>query len=1080
MLVVIRSPCPTLDLAAIPTEAGDLLSLLTADSPACLWIVPTQRRRRFLERSWTSIAGTSAALTPNFATLEGFVNQALGYSFQSRYHIGGGERLLRVARAWQEVVGQPADAALLPQLDRFLRDFQACGLAASERARDRFQRVVAAFRSSLAADRRVDRMTGIGALLAECADSASGPCRLFFPRWKLIFFEGFHRLEPIELDLIAAVSQLAPTALWMVDADVSALWRTRSSAASSSRHPLEAAVRRLKAKAGDSAVVRPAPVAASSLADVGRSLGQREPTLFEQPAEIYVGTAPNIAAEMASVADQIKHDYRAAQAAGQSFRLSDVAVVLPGPWYDAAVREAFPRTGLEFNLAGQALTVGSSRPARVLLGAIQLSRGQWRRDLLADFLHHPLVKLRLDAAHRIDELLAEPPRERRRLSSNVWLDHWRRLLDQYRLRIEGWREGTWEIPETISQSPDEYADEQEAILNETRQLVESIAKLFAPVAHLERAATSPKKESELSDLAEACRGLLEHLQIEDWLEPPEFSAGTENAEIGYPTPWVEYEKDQQAYRQLSAIIDRLKTLPRDRLPIGRAGVVDAMQTLSLLLDSESYQIRTEDDAGVQLLGARELRGLSYRHVYVVGLVEGWVPGVIEEGALAGQRQAIRELREQLAAKEEDAAFLFTQIFESARERLIFSRPLQDGDLPLLPSRFLQQVIDRCSPLPWYPPSSITRSHEWSDRIGAAWKATAGDVDTFSQRMPTIDSSTTQSIARWQARLDQPTSIRLASQALKAALLGPNRPFSPSMLETYAACPFRYFASRVLRLSEPDDDTTRLDYGSLVHKVFELFYAARRRGYDIPDQTPLAPTGPQDREMLVQIFRDEWERLPAGLLPPVLARLFETGNGVADLFIEAAAELESGSFGNLLNEHVLADSRGRTVNIGNDNSGRQVLITGKIDRLDADRENPHRAIIIDYKTGRPPLSKDCDAKIDDGRFLQLPLYAAVLNRTGAAEAVGAAYVYLNERTEEASKAILRVGDVPAGSDSTAKGPQRPLDGEAAITTALAFVDQIRAGDFALTRFDPVSEPRTCECTAFCAYRHACRQPNGLRT
>lgn len=712
MLLVIRSPCPTLDLAAIPAEAERWLSLLTAESPACQWIVPTQRRRRYLERSWTSIAGASAALTPNFATLEGFVNQSLGYSFQSRYHVGGGERLLRVARAWQEVVGQPADAALLPQLDRFLRDYQACGLPASDRARDCFQRVVAAFRSSLAADHRVDRMTGVGALVDEIADPTSGPARLYFPRWKLIFFEGFHRLEPIELDLIAAVSQLTPTCLWMVDADVSALWRTRSSAATS-RHPLEAAVRQLKAKARDAVVIRPAPIAASALAEVGRSLGRSEPSLFDQPAEIYVGTAPNIAAEAAAVADQIKHDYRAAQAAGQPFRLSDVAVVLPGPWYDAAVREAFPRTGLEFNLAGQALTVGSSRPARVLLGAIQLSRGQWRRDLLADFLHHPLVKLRLDAAHRIDELLAEPPRERRRLNSSVWLDHWRRLIDQYRLRIEGWREGTWEIPETISQTADEYADEQEAILNETRQLVESIAKLLTPVAQLERAVTAPKKECELSDLAEACRGLLDHLQIEAWLEPPEFTAASENAEIGYPTPWVEYEKDQQAYRQLSAIIDRLKTLPRDRLPVGRAGVVDAMQTLGLLFDSESYQIRTEDDAGVQLLGARELRGLSFRHVYVVGLVEGWVPGVIEEGALSGQRQAIRELREQLAAKEEDAAFLFTQIFESARERLVFSRPLQDGDLPLLPSRFLQQVIDRCSPRPWIPPFAITRSHEWS-------------------------------------------------------------------------------------------------------------------------------------------------------------------------------------------------------------------------------------------------------------------------------------------------------------------------------------------------------------------------------
>src|SRR5207253_2731058 len=82
--------------------------------------------------------------------------------------------------------------------------------------------------------------------------------------------------------------------------------------------------------------------------------------------------------EVEATAGQIKADYLDSQNTNRPLRLSDVAVIIPGPDYDPLIREVFPRAGLEFNLAGRALLVATSRPARVLLAAIDLIQGRWR------------------------------------------------------------------------------------------------------------------------------------------------------------------------------------------------------------------------------------------------------------------------------------------------------------------------------------------------------------------------------------------------------------------------------------------------------------------------------------------------------------------------------------------------------------------------------------------------------------------------------------------------------------------------------------------------------------------------------
>ena len=132
------------------------------------------------------------------------------------------------------------------------------------------------------------------------------------------------------------------------------------------------------------------------------------------PPGLFLTTALTALEEVEQVAAFIKADARQARDAGLSRRLSEVAVVIPGPAYDPLIREVFPRAGLPFNLAGRALDLASSRPARLLLSALALIQGQWRADLLLDFLLQPVVRRSLAEAEQLHALFEERPRQRQR------------------------------------------------------------------------------------------------------------------------------------------------------------------------------------------------------------------------------------------------------------------------------------------------------------------------------------------------------------------------------------------------------------------------------------------------------------------------------------------------------------------------------------------------------------------------------------------------------------------------------------------------------------------------------------------
>jgi RecB family exonuclease len=218
---------------------------------------------------------------------------------------------------------------------------------------------------------------------------------------------------------------------------------------------------------------------------------------------------------------------------------------------------------------------------------------------------------------------------------------------------------------------------------------------------------------------------------------------------------------------------------------------------------------------------------------------------------------------------------------------------------------------------------------------------------------------------------------------------PGATTSPTALESYAACGFRYFLASVLRLrgvEEPADAVTMApaERGTLVHRVLERFFSEQRgRGRPSAGER----WGYADVEQLLQILEDEYARLRtlgrAGL--DVFAGL-QRGQLRADLaaFLELDSEFRART-GAIPSEFELRLTPTSLNGVG---------LTGFVDRLDRTPDGK-RAWVIDYKTGAAYDKPDETDPFAGGTRLQLPVY--VLAAAGA-EQVQALYWFVSRRGE----------------------------------------------------------------------------------
>ena len=233
----------------------------------------------------------------------------------------------------------------------------------------------------------------------------------------------------------------------------------------------------------------------------------------------------------------------------------------------------------------------------------------------------------------------------------------------------------------------------------------------------------------------------------------------------------------------------------------------------------------------------------------------------------------------------------------------------------------------------------------------------------------------------------------------------NTPLSPTSLEQWAGCPFRYFLGHVLRISALDDPEeiyaiTPLEKGSLVHGILEEFIGGAQKDGTLPQ--PGEPWSRQHRAALESIARSHFKEAEnRGATGKRLIWRLEQDDILNDLysFLEADTALR-GRFGV---SPVHFEAR-----FGRDgdpwpaaelpvDGGAPLKFRGVIDRVDTDPSG-RNVLVMDYKTGSSrPYEGLKDDPIDKGKHLQLAIYSlAARNALGEGANVTAAYWFTSSR------------------------------------------------------------------------------------
>jgi RecB family exonuclease len=321
---------------------------------------------------------------------------------------------------------------------------------------------------------------------------------------------------------------------------------------------------------------------------------------------------------------------------------------------------------------------------------------------------------------------------------------------------------------------------------------------------------------------------------------------------------------------------------------------------------------------------------------------------------------------------------------------------------------------------------------------------------------------------YDGRLEHPAVLEQLRQQF-----GPTRIFSPTALEDYVACPFRFFLGHVLRLEpldEPSDEIEVTRRGQAVHR------ALARLHRNLKDRDIHQPGEELDALVLHEIQQsvdEDVRRAPSRASKELWKlegqRLLKTAaryGGQWRKFLQPWHErgvIPKPHFFEVDFGLPTADGAAPNPPLVIRAGTTEVHISGRIDRVDlAETEKGFGFWVIDYKTGRS--SNYTRTGLAQFRKLQLTLYALaveeVLLRDRQARPLGLAYWLVGE---EGPKVALPVRNQVLWLDESRRW--RAVR-EQLQTWVITLVEHIRGGVFHL-------RPRDEDCTQTCDFGKVCR-------
>lgn len=440
------------------------------------------------------------------------------------------------------------------------------------------------------------------------------------------------------------------------------------------------------------------------------------------------------------------------------------------------------------------------------------------------------------------------------------------------------------------------------------------------------------------------------------------------------------------WNMLMDIMDTIVSCCGDQLMT----IPELYEMFRLMISSSHFSTPPQTLDSIQIVEAQTARLNAPSVVFVPGVNEDVFPGEIAlHGMFSRQELELLEAQDIVISRMffelySDERLIVHKLFSAPSQHLCLSYPAISGEgKAVKPSMVISQVTSIFRE----ETSLITRQADISliyyvRTYAAAYFHYVRALRKDCAELPTLEHILLQHpdyAPKVRKLVDTSAVIRheVSAESMKA-YLGDTLKVSPSAIESFFECPFKYFCSSCLHLYVPEKiEFSHRNVGNFAHYCLEQIL----RKYDVGRFTELTAV------QLLDEIRECSDVFSRSTLPDALRRSGRfrlnynmAGKGLLKLLQHMQKEMRGGQFTPVGFEVEMDSSKPEAPLPSLSLRDGKILCRGKIDRVDCcSGEGSDFLRVVDYKTGERLFAPE---KLERGLDMQMLIYLFALKQCGA--------------------------------------------------------------------------------------------------